>query len=648
MVRAVVFGMMAMLALPLAAAESGLWLERDGDGEGAEALALSTEVDIQVTGLMATVEVRQRFYNHTGDWAEGRYRFPLPDRSAVEQLRISLGDRLIEGEIQPREAARQTYETARDNGQLAGLVEHEQGNLFRTGVANIPPGEMVEIRIGFTQPVRYEHGRFRLHFPTSSAPRFRPAGELDRAVRKRLGASPDGGLPARPLQLAVDLRPGLALADIESTHHAVDIEQLGSDWLVTLAEGRDWSGRDFELTWQPADSGEALSAAFAEQRDGAEHVMLMLVPPQAFEAADTAREVIVVIDTSGSMSNEPIGQARESLHYALASLEPGDRFNVIEFNHQARALYPQAVEFSRRRLREATDWVDGLIAGGGTNMDAPLDKALGTAASGDLLRQIVFITDGMVGNEAELLERTRMEIGDSRLFSVGIGHGVNGAFLRRLADAGRGSYTAIAETDRIAERMSELILQLESPVVHDIELDWPRGAEAFPRRIPDLYVGQPLSVIARLDRLAGDLVVRGVSNGRTFEEVLPLEAFREAPGVAGQWGRARIEALENLIVEPIDEPRVEEAILDTALDYNLVSSQTSLVAVDRTPSRSRAAALERHDLATSPAEGRAGAVQAMPATDAGSVPAFVRGGVSLLLVFLLLLQRYCNRDGAGR
>jgi len=626
---------------------AGLWLEHASGKGRSEALALSTEVDIRVTGLVATTELSQRFFNHGDDWAEGIYRFPLPDGAAVERLEIRIGQRLIEGEIREREAARARYEAARESGQVAGLVERDVGNLFATRVANIPPGELIEIRIGFTQAVDYEHGRFRLRFPTTAAPRFRPAGELAQLPGERVPTADGPDLPWRPVQLAVTLRPGIELAAIESTHHEIETERLGSDWRVELARGADWSGRDFELVWTPEDSGEAATALFAESFAGREHLMLMLVPPQAFEAAETAREVVLVIDTSGSMANEPIEQARESLRYALASLRPGDRFNIIEFDHQARALFAQPVAFTRERHVTALRWIDRLAADGGTDMSPPLDMALAAAMVDEHLRQIVFITDGMVGNERQLLERVGLEAGASRLFTVGIGHGVNGAFLRRLAKAGRGSYTAIAETATIADRMSDLVLQLESPVIHDIEIEWPVSVEVHPELLPDLYVGQPLVVIARAGRLAGDVIVRGTSNGQLFERTLPLESFQPAPGVAAQWGRARIEALEYSLVPPAQAGRRESAVLDTALDYSLLSSQTSLVAVDRTPARSREAALQSRRLDTSPAHGRAAALQAMPATDAGSVPAALRGAVALLLVLLLLFQRRINRDGVG-
>lgn len=630
---------------PTLANQPGLWLEHDGTTSGPEAaLSVSTQVDIQVTGMLAEVRMKQRFFNPGQRWAEGIYRFPLPDGVAVEELSIQIGQRRIEGEIQERQQARATYQVARDSGRIAGLVEHEQSNLFTTRVANIGPAELIEIEIGFSQAIRYEHGRFQLHFPTSAAPDFRPPASLERSVEQQLETTLGGEITARPFELLVDLRPGLALAQVQAIHHAIEVEAIGSDYLISLAEGADWSGRDFELEWQPLDSGQANHAAFAESFDGQEHLMLMLVPPQAFEADDTPREMILIIDTSGSMGNEPIRQARESLHYALASLRPGDRFNVIEFNHQARALYPQPVAFDPQRLSEASVWVDRLAAGGGTTMGPPLNLALAQAPEPGFLRQILFITDGMVGNEAELVRRVEHAIGDSRLFTVGIGHGVNGSFLRRLSQAGRGSYTAIAETSTIAARMSELVLQLESPVIHDLELDWPVPAEVHPERIPDLYVGQPLMVFARTERLAGDLVLRGTSNGRHFERIVALESFQPAAGVASQWARHRIAVLEQLLAEPEQAESARSELLDTALAYRLLSSQTSLVAVDRSPARSREAALMRQRLETGPAHGRSNTLHAMPATDAGSVPALVRGSVALLLVVLLLFQGRIKRD----
>lgn len=631
----------------LAAEPAALWLEADGNGERHEALALDTEVSVEVTGLVALTEVRQRFVNDSGEWAEGHYRFPLPDRAAVESLEIVLGERLIEGEIRRRAEARETYERARDAGQVTGLVENDQGNLFSTRVANIPPGETVEIRIGFAHRVNFEHGRFSLRFPTSSAPRFRPDAKSSVEAVEGVGNTGGGGLPSRPFRLTVDLHPGMALGDIESSHHEIEVEPIGSSWRVELAEGADFSGKDFELIWRPEDGSRPHSSVFAETSGDLEHLVLMLVPPPTFEAIETRREVLMVIDTSGSMDDEPIAQARESLHYALASLDEGDRFNIIEFDSGARQVFEQSVPANEQHLLAATRRVDDLTAEGGTNMLAPMERALDQVPVEGYLRQVVFITDGMIGNEDEVLEFARERIGTSRLFTVGIGHGVNGEFLGRLARAGRGSYTAITDVRRVAERMSDLIVQLESPVIHDLELDWPGRAEAYPYSLPDLYVGEPLMLAARMEEARGDLVIRGTSNGRPFEERVMLEAFEPAPGVAAYWARSRIEALEGVRGGEFSDTEIDEAVAETALEYGIVSSQTSLVAVDRTPQRSREAAMRRHRLETTPAHGRGhkASLRAMPATDAGSVPAFIRGGVALLLVFLMLAHRRLARNG---
>jgi Ca-activated chloride channel family protein len=620
-----------------ASAEGGLWLEGNEIDGRPTALALATDVRIEATGLVASARVHQQFFNQTGHWAEGHYRFPLPDGAAVERLEIRVGERLIAGEIRDREAARADYEAARDSGRVAGLVERSPGHFFTTRVANVPPGEAVEIRIGFSLPVRFEHGRFELAFPTTSAPRFNRADEMTRAARSRLLERSGTALPERPFRLAVDIRPGMPLAEVTSSHHAIDVERRGEQWQVSLSEGFDLSGRDFELAWRPEPPATASSAAFAEAVGGHEHLMLMLVPPRRFEAESTPREMTLVIDTSGSMENEPIEQARESLLHALAGLRSGDRFNVIAFDQQARALHRRPVAFDEARLIEASRWVERLAAGGGTDMGPPLELALSSPASDGFLRQIVFITDGMVPDEAGILQRVRDADGETRLFTVGIGHGVNGTFLRGLARAGRGTYTAIADVEQIVERMSELVLQLQSPVVHDLKLHLPVDAEVFPQRLPDLYVGQPLVITARMEALSGDVLLTGTSNGEPFEMRRPLEAFREAPGVAAQWGRARIDWLEGMSMAAEDRRAVDRAILETALEYRLVSSQTSLVAVDRRPERSREAALERYGLETSPAHGRSAAMHVLPATDAGSAPMLVRGVVALLLVVLLFL-----------
>lgn len=636
-------------AMAFADRQAALWLQSGGDSERQPALLLNTDVDIEVSGMLAYTLVSQRFVNTSDDWVEGQYLFPLPDDSAVESLRIKIGDRLIEGEIQERGQARETYRAARAEGRAAGLVEQQRGNVFTTRVANIAPGETVEIQIGFRQTVQFRHGRFSLDFPTTVAPRF--GSVTDGGSTVSAPVQPPARGRANTLSLRVELRPGMALASLESSHHHIETDYNGDRWLITLADELDEAGKDFELVWMPDQSQPIHSAVFQQHLGGLDHVLLMMVPPEEFSSDQTPREQILIIDTSGSMKGESIDQARQSLIFALERLRSGDRFNVIEFDQDARALFDQPVTAGNANIRRAIRFVNGLRAGGGTDMGPPLDMAMGFPETTGYIRQLVFITDGLVHNEDEVSARVRRDIGNARLFNVGIGHGVNSQFLSDLARYGRGTNTRIADLDQINRRMGELIVQLSTPVLHDIELHWAGQAEVFPRRIPDLYTGEPLVVSARGENLLGDVLVTGMSNGRSWQQMIPMESFQLAGGVAAHWGHAGIRSRLDERFNGAEPDQLREGVLNLALEYQLLSPFTSLVAVDRTPRRSRQAALRRHDLPTDLPHGRelAGVgdevmIRAMPATDAGSWNAMLRGALALLLVGLMLGHKRLTRE----
>lgn len=635
--------------LALADRSAALWLQSGAHGDRQPAMLLETDVDIEVSGMLAYTLVSQRFVNTTEDWVEGQYLFPLPDDSAVESLRIQIADRLIEGDIQERGQARETYRAARAEGRAAGLVEQQRGNVFTTRVANIAPGETVDIQIGFRQSVQFRHGRFSLVFPTTVAPRFAHVIEGGPIVSSPVQAPSQER--ANSLSLRVELRPGMELAALESSHHLVETDFNGDHWLITLADDKGQVGKDFELVWMPDQTRPIHSAVFQQHLGGLDHVLLMMVPPQDFSSDRTPREQILIIDTSGSMRGDPMEQARRSLVFALERLRPGDRFNVIEFNHQTRALFDQPVAATNANIHRASRFVERLQAGGGTVMGPSLDMAMGYPESAGHIRQILFITDGLIHNEDEVSAQVRREIGNSRLFNVGIGHGVNSQFLTDLSRYGRGTYTRIAELDQITSRMGELIVQLSTPVLHDIELHWPGEAEVHPGRIPDLYTGEPLMVSARGEHLLGDVLVTGLSDGRPWQQLIPMESFQLAGGVAAHWARDGIRSRLDQRFNGAEPAQVREDVLNLALEYQLLSPFTSLVAVDRTPRRSRQAALQRHDLPTDLSHGREMAgvggqvmMRAMPATDAGSELSLLRGALALLLVGLLFGHKRLSRE----
>ena len=636
------------------------------------AVTQSTEVEIRVTGLLARTTVTQRFSNHTQDWAEGRYVFPLPDGASVDELRITIGERVIEGEVREKADAKQVFEQAREQGQTAGLVEQHRGNLFSTLLTNIAPGEDIVVAIGFGQTVDYRYGKFTLRFPTTTLPRFEN-GQTGQS--QALANSPpepvySPGVPPR-LALSVQLAAGFELAGVQSLHHAVEVQGRGSDRTIELVNPEIAAGRDFELVWSARDEDRLQGALFVEQMRGHAHALLMLLPPREFRPVALRRELILVIDRSGSMQGEAFEQAREAIRLALDRIDHDDRFNVIAFSNTALPLFDGPVAASQANIDQAYRFIEQLSANGGTEIDAAMGLAMARPPdvgnnrdnnrnknhhnnrNHGYLRQIVFATDGAVANEQQVLARIDSEIGDSRLFAIGIGHGVNDAFLNRASRRGHGTTTLIKDPRDIADRMSELLMQLESPVLEDLQIDWPghanTTAETWPERIPDLYAGQPLMVLARLDEpmneiAPGTLRVTGIRDLRFVEMEWPMRDYFSAPGVARAWAQARIQGLADRPADSMDRQLRHDERLLTALEYRIVSPLTSLIAVDRTPRRTEAAKLERVNVAgAAPADRAPAALQTMPATDAGSLEAALRGLSILVIVMLMVFNRRFNR-----
>ncbi len=593
----------AQAAETSAAPGQGTLLLEDTPGAAPTAAPLLlTDVRIDVGGMVARARVAQRFVNPTGLWQEGVYVFPLPAGAAVDHLDLRIGERRIEGRIRERGEARAAYEQAKTEGRKAALFEQERPNVFTTSVAHIGPGEEIVVTIEYQEALHYDAGTFRLRFPMVVAPRYIPgttAGS-DRAgagwtrntdeVQDAERITPPVAHPAQgfvdPVTIAVDLHPGFPVANVDSPYHRVDVvESAEGRYAVQLADGPVPANRDFELTWTP-DVGAAPGAAvFVEHREGKTYALLMVLPPTSaagFDAPRLAREAVFIIDTSGSMEGTSIAQAKRALQMALDRLQPGDRFNVIEFNSATRTLFKAPMPVDPATLARARTFVAGLRARGGTEMKGALEAALQRSPAPGFVRQVVFLTDGAVGNEGELVHLIRERLDDRRLFTVGIGSAPNSYFLTKAAQFGRGTFTYIGDVREVAEKMGTLFRKLESPVLTDLSIAWPGTADAWPRQVPDLYAGEPVVVVADLASPAGDVTVCGKRGGDAWRATLPLAAGASEPGVGVLWARAKIEALTDTLKEGGSESEIRSAVVDVALTHHLVSRYTSLVAVDVT------------------------------------------------------------------
>jgi Ca-activated chloride channel homolog len=566
---------------------------------------VATEVSFEVGGIIARGTIRQTFANPTDQWLEGIYVFPLPEIAAVDSLTMRVGDRTIAGLIKGREEARKTYEAAKAEGMRAALLESERPNVFTSSVANIGPGATITVSFQYQQKLRYDQGVFRLRFPMVVAPRYNPhEREIASAGGGAVTANPASTAPAKkdgipvvttdeintnPVSLEISLKPGFPVGELMSPYHTIDVKQLAEDhYQITLKEKVVAADRDFELVWKPEKGTEPTAGLFSEATDGGHYLMAMIMPPtMEVDEKQVPREVVFVIDTSGSMSGVSIEQARQALNLAIEHLKPEDRFNVIRFDSYTSALFHEPRPANDEAKKLARKAIDLLDAGGGTNMAPAIELALSGRAPKGYLRQVVFITDGAIGNEQELFGIVKERLGRSRLFTVGIGSAPNSYFMVKAAEVGRGTHTYISETTEVGDRMSGLFKKLEMPVLTDLHATWPEGVdvETSTPALPDLYAGEPVVVMARASDLKGELSIKGCIGKQPWRAVLSLGSPSHASGVAKLWARDKIDNLMIDLFGPGNPDETRKQVVTLALEHSLVTEFTSLVAVDSTPAR---------------------------------------------------------------
>lgn len=594
-------------------------------------LAIDTSIQLDITGLITRVQVTQSFTNHSSHWAEGTYRFPLPPGAAVDRLLIKVGERLLEGEIQEKETARRIYQKARDSGQTATIVEQQRHNQFETRLANIGPGEDITITISYLQNVDYANFSYHLRLPMTFTPRWEPPKTKQRKISQaqttarqpspQLVPAPAGG--SHKLTLRANLVSDAEFAAIESRYHDVDIRQVDNGYQVELLNPHEVADRDFELSWTPMLQSHP-SASLTTFNDGeAVYAQLMLAPPLADSIQPQAREVILIIDTSGSMEGDSLLQAKAALKHALDSLGVDDFFNLLQFNSETQQLFEQSVPTTGTSLYMAQNFIASLKANGGTNMAPALKMALAMPDVPQLMRQVVFITDGAVGNETELLQMVARDLGESRMFTIAIGHAPNSWFMRKAAEVGRGSFVHIGKPEEVEEQMSALWGRIQLPALTDICVEWADAAEYYPEVIPDLYAGEPLWIIARLPSEPTMIGLCGTLNGQNWD--LNINGWDAASGgdggdnLAKLWAHKKIESLEDSLMFGADPELTRLEITATALDYGLLTRHTSLVAVDKTPRRASGELLAHADVPSLLPAGSTSNLAGFPSTATGWV-----------------------------
>lgn len=550
------------LASPAAHAEAGFSLEE-------------TRIDANITGSIAEVTVYQRFANPYDAHLEATYVFPLHEDAAVDGAAMRVGDREIRAQIHTRERAREIYEEARDSGQSTSLTEQERPNLFTQSVANIPPGESIEVVLHMVQPLAYEDGVYRFEMPLVVGPRFIPEGVED---ADRIAPPPvaTGGAGGHTVDIRVEAELGMPLAEVWSNTHpemnlATD-ETWASGWVTGIA-----ADRDFVFNIDPKNDEPAVSML---AQDG--HFALLFEPQPAPDTDEVVpRELIFVVDHSCSMEGRPLETVKQVMTAALEGMSPRDSFQVIRFSEEASALSSGTLPATPENIDRGIAYIEAMEGMGGTHMMAGVRASLDYPQDSDRQRIVAFMTDGYIGNEREILAAIDDRLGGTRLFSFGIGGSVNRYLLDRMADVGRGGVTYVLDRDDREAKVAEFYQRIAKPVLTDIEIDWGGASvsEVYPRRLPDLFAGQSMLITGRYTGELDEITVRGRQGSGRYEEAIGLTAV-EGTGIASTWARAKVRSLEQQqLWGEVDE--VERAITALALEYQLLTRYTSFVAVER-------------------------------------------------------------------
>lgn len=559
------------------------------------------DVRVDITGLTGSVELTQDFVNTFDEPLEATYIFPLPDRGAVTAMRMTGDGREIHAELQERGAARRTYDEAIASGRRASIAEEERPDVFTMRVGNILPGERVSVAITMVCPLSYEDGEATFRFPLVVAPRFIPGAPLPGAAvglgyADDTDAVPDAsritppvllpGFP-NPVRLTIDVGidpAGLELSDVRSSLHVGDT--VGGRFRVRPGERVN---RDFVLRLRYGSDEFGNSLVLVPDAEGDEGTYQLTVLPPVSSAPPRPRDVVLVLDRSGSMGGWKMVAARRAAARIVDTLTEADRFAVLTFDDRIdrpAGLPDGLVAATDRHRYRAVEHLARVDARGGTELLAPLRHALALLRDSQDSRDavVVLVTDGQVGNEDQILRDVSAGVEDVRIHTVGIDRAVNAGFLGRLAGMGGGRCELVESEDRLDEAMDAIHRRIAAPLAYGLRLSG-EGLEridgtASPARLPDLFPGVPLVVAGRYrSNTAGSVVLQGTTRDCKDWSTAVAGERTESTAVTAQWARAHLRDLEDRYATAGGR-ELEARIVATSLRFGVLCRFTAYVAVD--------------------------------------------------------------------
>ncbi len=575
--------------------------ETGSDGGPVRAFPLErTKVRASLDGPVASVTVAQRFGNPYAETIEAAYVFPLPDDAAVSDFVLRIGERSIRGIVRERAEAEQLYREARNAGYVASLLTEERPNIFTERVANIEPGRSIEVELTYYNMLAYADGWYEWRFPLVVGPRFNPPHSTQGVAAVPVGGTAGAGQATaveylapgertgHEVEIEVSIDAGVEIRDIAVPSHAVDpIERQGRAARVRLAASDGLPNRDFLLRYRVAGEAPATGLVSSLDRDGKGTFALTIYPPGELRGGPRVPlDIVFVIDRSGSMGGRPLESVKEAVSTALDSLGPTDRFQIVDFGSSGTSMGGTMLPADRQNVARARRYIGGLQADGGTMVLEGLRTALALPQEEGRTRYLVFLSDGFVGNEAEIIGALHRELGHGRVFAMGIGSSANWHLLHGMARAGRGAVADIGLSADAGQAMERFMGAVTAPVMHDLAIEWSgvKVSEVWPPAMPDLVAGRPVTVLGRYrGAVAPQATLTGWVGDRRVR--VPLEVRlaqgEGVPNLDRLWARAKIAQLsDDATWKPADADVLARSITETALRYGISSPYTAFVAVD--------------------------------------------------------------------
>ncbi len=591
-----------------------------------------TAIEAELSGMVARVSVTQQFHNPFPEKIEAVYVFPLHQDSAVDDMEMKIGERLIKGLVKERDEAKKIYTNAKSKGHVASLLDQERPNIFTQAVANIEPGQQVTIMIRYSLTLTWKDGRYEFDVPTVVGPRYIPGAPITPEAAKAMpslfpAATPQAkdlsktpvynATPATPtdlvpdahrisppvaregyraghdLSVTVKIHAGIPIEEIKCDTHEITIDEPEGDKsraLIRLKEGTTLPDRDFAMSYRTA--GETITDSVLTHTDErGKFFTIVLQPPARVKPEQVVpRELIFVLDTSGSMSGFPLETSKALMRKAINNLRPDDRFNLITFAGSTAIMAPKPLNNTAPNRQRALRFIDTLEGGGGTEMMKAIDTALGGNLDPNKVRIVCFLTDGYVGNDQEIITAVKNHARTTRVFSFGIGSSVNRFLLSSMAQEGKGDAQFVLSHSTAEAAATRFYERIDAPVLTDLALDFGELAveEIYPSRPTDLFANQPVVIKGRYTK-AGTGVVRltGSNAAGPYQRDLTItlpEQNAENAVLAPQWARAKVEDLtiQHAARKESGKPHfaIKKQIIELGTTYALLTPFTSFVAVD--------------------------------------------------------------------